>query len=162
MPVPMVELVEDNVPLEDIEQTVADLIELYGGEIRSSEAQGIDFTLPNRRGVAASGGVECRLSWSAVDATHGTVTMAAERDAGAPKIQQILLLLVGTLGALLWLLWPFFPELGTLSWIGAAVAFAAYFLTLKRTRGGLASDFLQRLVKAQRSEDVADSTTPSR
>lgn len=148
----MVELVEDRVPLDDIERTATELIELYGGEIRSSAAQAIDFTLPARRGVAASGGVDCRLSWQADDATHGTVTMAAEKEAAAPKFQQVALLLVGTLGALLWLLWPFFPAMGTLSWIGGAVAFAAYFLTLKRTRGGLASDFLQRLVKAQRSD----------
>lgn len=149
---PMVELTEDEVPLEDIRQTATDLIDLYGGEIRSSADRAIDFTLPARRGVAASGGVECRLTWQADDATQGSVTMSAEKEAGAPKFQQVALLLVGTLGALLWLMWPFYPAMGTLSWIGGAVAFAAYFLTLKRTRGGLASDFLQRLVKAQRSD----------
>ena len=64
------------------------------------------------------------------------------------------LLFAGVVGATFWLLWPFFPNLGALSWLGALIAFAAYFLTLKKTDGGLAFDMLQRLVNAQREESA--------
>ena len=49
--------------------------------------------------------------------------------------------------------WPFLPhplEFGALAWIGGAVAIAVYFLTLRKTSGGIAYDFLQRLARRQR------------
>jgi hypothetical protein len=79
------------------------------------------------------------------------VRMVCDRDVDAPKIQRILLLAAGVVGAFFWLLWPFFPNLGALAWVGGAIAIAAYFLSLRRTSGGLASDFLQRLARHQRS-----------
>ena len=54
-------------------------------------------------------------------------------------------------------IWPFFPqrrEFGALAWIGGAVAIAVYFLTLRKTSGGIALDFLQRLVRRQREVNV--------
>jgi hypothetical protein len=65
----------------------------------------------------------------------------------------VLLLVAGVIGALLFTIWPFFPqrrEFGALAWIGGAVAISAYFLTLRKTSGGIALDFLQRLVRRQR------------
>ena len=53
------------------------------------------------------------------------------------------------------MIWPFFPhqqELGTLAWMGGLVAVAVYLLTLRRTSGGIAFDFLQRLTRIQRAE----------
>jgi hypothetical protein len=56
------------------------------------------------------------------------------------------------------MIWPFFPhsrELGALSWIGGIIALAVYLMTLRKTSGGIAYDFLQRLAKTQRSRATA-------
>lgn len=146
-----VEFAEDRVPVEGIEEAVEELVELYGGEVTERQGDSRTFILPLRRGVATSGGVECTLAWNAEN-----VTMRCDREVDAPKVQRIALLSVGVIGALLFTVWPFFggksSQFGTLAWIGGAVALAVYFLTLRRTSGGIAFDFLQRVVRRQRGE----------
>jgi hypothetical protein len=147
---------EDRVPAAGIAETIDELVELYGGEVTSSDvAQQRRFILPLRQGVASSGGVECTLTWAPADAEETTVTLVCNRDIDAPKGQRIALLGAGVVGALLFTMWPFFPkastELGALAWIGGAVAIAVYILSLRKTSGGLASDFLSRLARRQRS-----------
>jgi hypothetical protein len=144
------EFIEEHVPAAGIVAAVGELVELYGGSINASSAEEISFELPLRRGVAASGGIGCRLTWVSSEAGEATVRLVCDRDVDAPKIQRILLLAAGVVGAFFWTLWPFFPNLGALAWVGGAIAIAAYFLSLRRTSGGLASDFLQRLVQFQR------------
>lgn len=156
----MVEFTEDRIPSAGIETTVDELVELYGGEMKSSGARERRFVLPFRRGVAVSGGVECTLSWSIADDDEATVTMRTDRDVDAPKAQRVALLLAGVIGALCFMMWPFFGKhastpLGTLAWVGGFVALAVYFITLKRTSGGIAYDFLQRLARRQRVEPTA-------
>ena len=152
-----VTLTEDRIPREGIEETIAELVDLYGGGITAERDHARDFVLPLRRGVATSGGVECTVSWAAQDDT--TVTLVCNREVDAPKAQRVALLLAGVVGALLFTLWPFFAghanQLGTLAWVGGFVALAVYFLTLKRTSGGIASDFLQRLAQRQRARETA-------
>ena len=147
-----VELTEDRIPREGIEETIAELVDLYGGTMKAQRDHERDFVLPLRRGVATAGGVECTLSWAPDDET--TVTIVCSREVDAPKAQRVALLLAGVVGALLFTLWPFFAghtnQLGALAWIGGVVALAVYFLTLRRTSGGVASDFLQRLAQRQR------------
>jgi hypothetical protein len=149
-------MTEDRVPVEGIETTIDELIELYGGELQASREQARDFTLPLRRGNASGGQVECTLSWAVPDeATDATVTLICNRDIDAPKLQRVLLLLAGVVGGVLFMLWPFFPhekEYGTLAWLGGAVAIAVYLMSLKKTSGGIASDFLQRLARVQREQ----------
>ena len=143
-----IELTEDRVPLGGIETAIAELVELYGGEITASRDAARDFTLPLRRGVATGGAIECTVSWS-----EDAVTLVAKRDVDAPRGQRVLLLVAGVVGAILFMLWPFFPhekEFGTLAWLGGAVAIAVYIMTLRRTSGGIAADFLQRLAARQR------------
>lgn len=151
-----VELTEDRIPRDGIEETIAELVDLYGGEMREERDNARDFVLPLRRGVATAGGVECTVSWAPDDET--TVTLVCNRELDAPKAQRVALLLAGVVGALLFTLWPFFAgktnQLGTLAWIGGIVALAVYFLTLKRTSGGVASDFLQRLAQRQRAREA--------
>ena len=148
-----VELTEDRIPRDGIEETIAELVDLYGGEMKAERDNERDFILPLRRGVAAAGGVECTVSWAAENET--TVTLVCNREVDAPKAQRVALLLAGVVGALLFTLWPFFAgktnQLGTLAWVGGIVALAVYFLTLKRTSGGVASDFLRRLAMRQRA-----------
>lgn len=142
------EFIEDQVPTAGIEEAISDLVDLYGGEVKSERANARDFVLPLRRGVATAGAVECSVSWA-----EETVTLTTNRDIDAPKLQRVALLAVGVIGALTFTVWPFFArarELGTLAWVGGLVALTVYFLTLKRTSGGLAYDFLRRLVKRQR------------
>src|SRR2546426_1023554 len=141
-----VSFTEERVPVERIEEGIEEMVDLYGGEVISRGEAERRFTLPLRRGVAASGGVEGRLSWAA----DGEVTMTCDREVDAPRVQRVLLLVAGVVGALLFTVWPFLPqrrEFGALAWIGGAIALAVYFLTLRKTSGGIALDFLQRLVR---------------
>jgi hypothetical protein len=145
-----VELTEDRVPIEGIETSISELVEMYGGEIRVARDGAREITLPLRRGVATAGAVECTVSWTEDE----TVTMLCDRDVDAPRPQRVMLLVAGVIGAVLFMLWPFFPnerEMGALAWIGGAVAIAVYVMTLRRTSGGIAADFLQRLAARQRS-----------
>ena len=144
---------EDHIPFEEIEDAIEDQVELYGGEVTERHDRERRFILPLRRGVSTSGGVECTVTWAADDAQEATVTLTCNREVDAPRTQRILLLLVGVIGALLFTVWPFLPhpvEFGALAWIGGAVAIAVYFLTLRKTSGGIAYDFLQRLARRQR------------
>jgi hypothetical protein len=155
----MVEFTEDRLPYEGIGAAVDELVELYGGEMQSSQDRQRRFVLPLRRGIPVAGGVECTVSW-AVDAGEATVTLVCNREVDAPKSQRVALLIVGVIGALLFMMWPFFgkaaTQLGTLAWVGGFVALAVYFLTLRRTSGGLAYDFLQRLARRQRETTTND------
>ncbi len=149
-----IELKEDRIPVEGISNSAEELVEMFGGSIQSEEASGLRFTLPSRRGVAAAGGVECSLSWVDDGSGEATVTLVAGREVAAPRMQHILLLVAGAVGAVLWLLWPFFPEMGAVSWIGGMIAFATYFITLRRSPGGIAAELLQRLAARQRAARV--------
>ena len=153
-----VQFTEDRIPAEGIEETISDLVELFGGEVTSSAANERKMILPMRRGIAAAGGVECTVSWAAREAGDAVVTLVCNRDVDAPKAQRVFLLVAGVIGSLMFLIWPFFPhsrELGALAWIGGVIALAVYFMTLKKTSGGIAYDFLQRLAKTQRSRVAA-------
>lgn len=148
-----VALTEDRVPFAGIEETIEELVDLYGGAITATRERVREFTLPLRRGMASGGAVECTISWAPDDATEATVTLVCNRDLDAPKVQRVLLLLAGVAGALLFMLWPFFPgekEFGTLAWLGGVIAIAVYIMTLRKTSGGIASDFLRRLAARQR------------
>ena len=151
----MLEFIEDRIPSQGLAESVDELVELYGGEIQASRDRERQFVLPLRRGVAVAGGVECTVSWAVDDADQATVKLVCNRDVDAPKAQRIAILVIGVIGALLFTVWPFFgkaaTQLGTLAWVGGFVALAVYFLTLRRTSGGLAYDFLQRLAKRQRA-----------
>ncbi|HJW92458.1 MAG TPA: hypothetical protein VJ901_02465 [Thermoanaerobaculia bacterium] len=148
----MIEFTEDRMPAAGIEETIAELVDLYGGKMREERENAREFTLPLRRGVATAGAVECTVSWAVAESGDATVTLRCDRDVDAPKAQRVAMLLIGVIGALMFMMWPFAygTQYGTLAWIGGAVAIAVYFLTLKRTSGGLAYDFLQRLAQHQR------------
>jgi hypothetical protein len=149
-----VELTEDRVPVAGMAETIEELVELYGGAITESGENRRQFTLPLRRGVATAGGVLCTLTWAADDAREATVKLVCDRDIDAPKGQRIAILIAGVIGSVLFMLWPFFGyarEMGTLAWVGGLTALAVYLLTLRKTSGGVASDFLARLARRQRS-----------
>ena len=151
-----VELTEDRIPFEGIDETIRELVEVYGGELKASRERAHDFTLPLRRGISSSGSVECTVSWAPDDETLATVKLVCNRDVDAPKFQRVLLLLAGAVGAVLFMLWPFFPgqkEYGTVAWLGGAIAIAVYVMSLRRSSGGIAYDFLQRLARRQRERE---------
>ena len=155
----MVEFIEDRIPPAGIEEAIDDLVELYGGQVQSSAERERRFVLPLRRGVPVAGGVECTVSWAVEEEDQATVTLVCDRDVDAPKWQRVALLVVGVIGALMFTIWPFFgknaTKLGTVAVIGAFVAVAVFFLTLRRSSGGLAYDFLQRLARRQRDTTTA-------
>jgi hypothetical protein len=149
-----VQFTEDRIPLAGLGETVEEMVEIYGGEVKGARDDGRDFILPLRRGMSAAGGIECTITWAAGEEGEATVTLAVNRDVDAPRGQRIALLGAGVVGALLFTIWPFFPragtQLGALAWIGGAVALTVYFMTLRRTSGGIAYDFLERLARRQR------------
>jgi hypothetical protein len=154
------ELTEDRVPAAGMEAAVRELVELYGGEMTAERERARDFALPLRRGNPAAGAIECTLTW-APDAAFGgnpqtaTLHLTASRDLDAPKAQRVLFLVAGVVGAVLFMLWPFFPhesQFGTLGALGGVIAITVYLITLRKTSGGIAADFLQRLAKHQRGD----------
>lgn len=152
-------LAEDGIPAAGIEESIAELIDLYGGELEGSGERSRTFRLPLRRGNAASGSIACSLSWEVDEQDDATVTLVCDRNVDAPRAQRILLLICGVAGAVLFMLWPFFPhqkEFGTLAWLGGLIAMAVYFMTLRRSSGGVVHDFLQRLATRQRERRIAD------
>ncbi len=157
-----VELTEDRVPFDGIERTFDELIDLYGGEVTASSERQRRFILPLRRGVASGGGIECTLSWMPEHGGEAMLTLTCDRDVDAPKMPRIALLTAGVVGALLFTIWPFFPhastQLGAIALLGGAMAIAVYLLSLRKSSGGVASDFLQRLARRQRAIAVEEET----
>jgi hypothetical protein len=151
-----IEYVEDGVPMEGIAETAAIVVTTYGGVITARQEDGFAFNLPRRQGVSASGFVECLLVWKGDDATLGTLTLTSGEEVTAPRPQLIALLVVGVIGAVLWTLWPFFPNLGPLAWIGGALAIAAYMLAARRTPRGIVYMLLRNIAEAQREKEEGE------
>ena len=102
-----VEFTEDRIPREGIEETISELVELYGGEMMDTRENERRFTLPLRRGVAAAGGIECTVSWAIAESGLAVVRLICNRDVDAPKLQRVLFLVAGVIGSLLFMIWPF-------------------------------------------------------
>jgi hypothetical protein len=151
---------ESRVPLEGIEFTSRDLVEMFGGTVTREASGLLAFSMPAQRSVGARDLLDCELTWHATTEPgddEGVIEIASNVEPQSSPVRTALLT-IGVVGALLWLVWPFFPNLGTVSWIGAAVAFAAYFVSLKRSPSGTLYDFLQRLANIQRDARDVDET----
>jgi hypothetical protein len=147
---------ERDVPLAEIESAAEQMVGMFGGSVASRDAQSVTFRLPRRRGVAASGEVAGSLSWIAEgeEPGAGTVTVTADEELSVPRAKRIGLLIAGVIGVGFFLVWPFFPGLGPLAWIGGAVAIAVYLLTLRTTQTGLVWALLQRVVELQLEREM--------
>ena len=141
---------EDDVPLGGVAETASDWIELFGGRVQSAADGRIEFTLPRRRGVAASGAVKCFLEWNDAGEGSGRLRLVMGEDVDGPGPQQIALLLAGLAGSLVCILWPFFPSLVPAAGIGAVLAVGAWLLTLRRSGAGIAANLLRKIVETQR------------
>ena len=153
-----VELTEDRVPFEGIEETIEELVDMYGGDVTARSDQAREILLPLRRG-GGGGAIECTVSWAPDDDRDATVTLLCNRNVDAPRTQRVLLLVAGVIGAVMFMLWPFFPHeraWGSLAWLGGLIALAVYLMTLRRSSGGIAADFLRRLAQRQREGFVPD------
>ena len=149
-----VELTEDRVPFAGMEESIDELVEMYGGEVTARRDRARDFILPLRRGGGGAG-VECTVSWAPSDERDAVVTLLCNRNVDAPRGQRVFLLVAGVLGAILFMLWPFYPHeraWGSLAWLGGIIALAVYLMTLRKSSGGIAFDFLRRLAERQRNE----------
>jgi len=147
-----VELTEDRIPFDGIEETIDELVEMYGGEVTARRERAREVLLPLRRGGGGQA-VECTVSWEPDDERDGTVTLLCNRNVDAPKAQRLFLLVAGVIGVVLFMLWPFYPNergWGSLAWLGGIIAIAVYLMTLRKSSGGIAVDFLQRLAARQR------------
>lgn len=140
---------EDDVPLENIFESVGDIVTMLGGTVGERGPSSIAFTLPRRRGVAASGEVAGEVSWTFGESGTGRVTITADEELNVSRPQRLALLVAGVVGAGLFVVWPFFPGLGALAWIGGLVAIAVYLLTLRTTQNGMIWHLLQRIADVQ-------------
>jgi hypothetical protein len=142
---------ESEVPLDEISLTATEVVLSQGGRISRESRERIDFRLPRRAGVGAAGEIECSVSWAPTAAGEGDVTLRAGEEIMAPRPQRLALLVVGSLGALLWIIWPFFPHMGALAWTGGALAIAVYLMTLRRSPQGMMWMMLQQIAEIQRA-----------
>lgn len=150
------DIAEDDVPLEGIAETATDWIELFAGKVQATSAGRLDFTLPSRRGVAASGAVRCFLEWSGTGDGVGRVRLVTGDNVDGPGTQQVALLVAGVAGSLVVILWPFFPSLAPAAGVGAVLAVGAWLLTLKRSGAGVAGNLLKKIVETQRDRAAWD------
>jgi hypothetical protein len=151
-----IDIAESGVPLEGITETATDWIELFAGKVQATSAGRLDFTLPRRRGVAASGAVKCFLEWTEEEEGAGTLRLVTGEDVDAPGPQQIALLVAGVAGSLCCILWPFFPSLTPAAGVGAVLAVGAWLLTLRRSGAGVAGNLLKKIVETQRERAAWD------
>jgi hypothetical protein len=149
-----VEFAEDGVPTLSIAENASELIEMFGGSIDAVHPDSLEFRLPVRRGVAASGAIACSLTWEPLE--EGRVTIRGDADVEYGRGSRIAILIVGSIGALLFVLWPFFPTMGAVAGVGWLIAFAVYFLTLRGTRRGALQMLLDSIVDRQRFEATAE------
>ena len=150
----LIEFREEDVPVEGIRETIEEVLDLFGAEMESKGPGLAGFTLPRSRGIAASGRIACTIEWATDMGEKTTLTLRAGREIAAPRFQQIAILSIGAIGAVLGLLWPFFPSLSVVSAVGFVLAFATYFLTLRRVPGGVAAEILQKIARAQRDSET--------
>lgn len=146
------EHVEDHIPLEGIRETIEMVVSSHGGEVLDASApDAVAFRLPVRQGIGASGEISGTIRWEG-DPADGALRIVSDGEVTRPRWSHIAILIAGTVGSLLFILWPFYPALGPASWVGGALAFAAYFLTLRRTHGGTLARLLGNIADAQREE----------
>ncbi|MBI2213144.1 MAG: hypothetical protein HYU52_05805 [Acidobacteria bacterium] len=152
----LLDIGEDDVPLEGVAETASGWIELFAGRVQSTTEGRLDFTLPSRRGVAASGAVKCFLEWSDAGEGLGRVRLVTGDSVDGPGPQQVALLIAGVAGSLVCILWPFFPSLAPAAGVGAVLAVGAWLLTLRRSGAGVAATLLSKIVETQRERAAWD------
>ena len=143
---------EEDVPLENLGANAAEVVEFYGGRVLASGERMLQFQVPRKRGAGSSGSVACMLEWEAA-AGNGFVTLTADREIDAARPQRLALLIAGTVGALLFTVWPFFPVMGNVAGVGLVVAVAVYLLSLRHTPHGIIASLLQQIVRAQEEQE---------
>lgn len=153
-----IEYVEDRVPLDGIEDTVQAMVEIHGGETLAPRGDSIRFTLPVRQGIAASGSIEGEIRWHDSGPEGGVLTIVASDEVVQHPVSHTFILIAGVVGSFLFILWPFYPALGPASWVGGALAFAAYFLTLRRSKGGIVARLLGTIADQQRRGWMGEAT----
>ena len=89
-----------------------------------------------RKGLV-SGGVEVRP-----EAGGSRVVFRPERSVYIVQTSAVMVLLLAAGGALLTMLWPFYPQLVTVAPFGAVIALGGWFLVIVRLRTSGPDDFL--------------------
>lgn len=143
---------EHRVPLEEIDDTVEAVIELYDGRVTARAADRIDFLLGADEDRT---GIQCSIWWRPDPdgaAGEGIVAFESGPELSPPKGRRTLLLLVGSVAGVLAIMWPWFPQLGPLLIVAGVVAIATFLMTLRMTPGGVAGDMLRRIARTQRME----------
>ncbi len=150
---PPVRYREHRVPLGGIEETVEAVVELYGGEVTVRESNRIAFDLSPD---GAEGALACSVSWQPDPdgaSGQGVLTFEGPPALAPPRLQRVLLLIVGAAAGVLSLMWPFFPQLGPILIVSAIVAIATFLVTLRMNPGGVGGDMLQKIARTQRKEN---------
>ena len=142
---------------EEALAAVAAAAEAWGAEWMPEGPQGAErggrLALPVlaglRRGVA-----HVRVdTWQQGDATRVTATELERRD--GLQVAAVVVLLFSAAGALLTVVWPFFPSLLPVAPFGALMALGGWFLVVSRLQSSGPEEFLE-LVRKIAEEGVND------
>jgi hypothetical protein len=132
--------VDLEIPPEKALAAVRRTAEEWGAELQLSGFAGGQLHLPVvagiRRGLV-TGALEVR---SAVGGSR--VVFQPERSIYYVQTSAVLLLLIAVAGALLTVLWPFYPELIAVAPFGAILALGGWFLVVSRLRTSGPEEFL--------------------
>ena len=126
-------------PPEEALAALGRTAEDWGAEFQRSGAGG-QLHLPVLAGLRkglVSGGVEVRPA-----AGGSRVVFRPEQSLYAVQTSAVMVLLLATAGALLTVLWPFYPQLITVAPFGAVIALGGWFLVIARLRTSGPDEFL--------------------
>ena len=127
----------------------------WGAEFQPSGTSGGQLHLPVvagiRRGLV-TGALEVR------SATEGSrVVFQPERSIYYVQTSAVLVLLVAVSGALLTMLWPFYPRLIAVAPFGAVLALGGWFLVISRLRTSGPDEFLAAVAVQGEGQEAASS-----
>lgn len=146
---PRVRIVEDDVYLDGMESTVAEVVEDWGGEVVEMAPGTMSFRLGSED--HAPGGT---MTWSG--SGRGSVELHADRVLERPGRGRVALLAFGAFGALLWVMWPFMGSLAALSWTGGVIAICVWLIALRTGTGGAATRLIKAVVAEQHAREIEE------
>lgn len=144
---PRVRIVEDDVYLDGLANTVAEVVEEWGGEVVETAPESMTFRFGDED--HAPGGT---VSWSG--SGHGSVELQADPVLDRPGRGRVALLAFGAFGALLWLMWPFMGGFVHLSWTGGVIAICVWFVARRAGTGGAATRMIKAVVAEQHAREI--------
>jgi hypothetical protein len=137
------------VPVREAWAAAVRAAEVWGAELEGDEAGG-RFELPVvaglRRGLL-EGRLELLQSPESEGLEGSRLSLVVERSQYRLQLSSIVVLLISAGGAILTVLWPFYPGLVRVASFGAVLALCGWLLVLSRLRNSGPAEFLNAVEK---------------